>query len=404
MHPLGGLLLMVAGCAGARGARAPVERPRQSVELPPPTGTFSVGRTTFHWVDSARQEILSADPAARRELVVYLWYPSRATRGEPAPYLPDFDALLAAVGDSALGRLAGAGGLHVHARDDAPFAGGRERHPLLLFSPGFGETALAYSTILEDLASYGYVVAAIEHPFDALGADLAGGRIVPFAARAWAAATAAGPDSTIGYLTARVAVWAADSRFVLGALTRTARFPGDTQLLASHLDFARVGAYGHSLGGLATVRFCQLDRRVRACVNQDSDYRGVPFFDFGDGAPLLQPLLFIASDHSLIVAKHTPPPDARLRRQQAAQDSALNAVAGGSWRVGVETPGFTHHSFMDLPLLDAPTDSSVAVLLNLRIVRTYTRAFFDRYLRGVHATALDAATPLAADVTVERFH
>lgn len=395
---------MVAGCAGARGASAPVEISRQSVALPPPTGPFSVGRTTFRWVDSARHEILSADPAARRELVVYLWYPSRTRRGEPAPYLPDFDALRAAVGDSALGRLAGAGGLRVHARDHAPLAGGRERHPLLLFSPGFGETALAYSTVLEDLASHGYVVAAIEHPFDALGADLSDGRIVPFAARAWAAATAAGPDSTIGYLKARVAVWAADSRFVLDALARTARLPGDTQLLAPHLDLARVGAFGHSLGGMATVRLCQLDARIRACVNEDSDYRGVPLFDFGDGAPLLQPLMFIASDHSLILAKHTPPPDAKLRRQQAAQDSALNAVAGGSYRVGVETPGFTHRSFMDLPLLGAGGDSAATVLLNLRIVRTYIRAFFDRCLLGLRTTALDAARPLAADVTVERFH
>jgi predicted dienelactone hydrolase len=385
VHRLAGLALMLTGCAGAGAAGAQADISRQSLTLPPPTGPFAVGRATFRWVDSARHEVLSADPAARRELVVYVWYPSRATRREPAPYLPDFDALQTTVGDSALGRLAGAGGLRVHAREGAPLAGGREPHPLLLFSPGFGETALAYSTILEDLASHGYVVAAIEHPFDALGADLSGGRIVPFAAQAWEAASAAGPDSAIGYLKARVAVWAADSHFALDALTRTARLPGETQLLASHLDPARVGAFGHSLGGMATVRFCQLDSRIRACVNEDSDYRGVPLFDFGDGAPLLQPLMFIASDHSLILAKHTPPPNAKLQRQQAAQDSALNAVAGGSWRVGVETPGFTHKSFM-------------------RIVRTYTRAFFDRCLRGLRATALDSARPLAADVTVERFH
>ena len=352
---------------------------------------------TFRWVDSARREILSSDPAARRQIVAYLWYPSRSRRGVPlAPYLPDFAALRAAVGDSALGRLARAGRLRVHARDDAPFADEPRRHPLLIFSPGIGETALAYSTILEDLASHGYVVAALEHPFDALGADVAGGDVVPFAERAWDAATAAGADSTIGYLKSRVQVWADDSRFALDALAHGA--------IASHLDLERIGAFGHSLGGLATVRLCQLDARVRACANQDSDYRGVPLFDYGDGARLVQPFLFIASDHSLIIAKHTPPPDARLRRQQAAQDSALNAVAGGSWRVGVETPGFTHHSFMDLPLLGAPADSSAPLLLNLRIVRTYTRAFFDRCLRGVRPTALDAATPLAADVTVQRFH
>jgi hypothetical protein len=59
---------------------------------------------------------------------------------------------------------------------------------------------------------------------------------------------------------------------------------------------------------------------------------------------------------------------------------------------------------MDLPLLGATGDSAAEALLNLRIVRTYTRAFFDRCLLGLRATALDAPRPLAADVTLERFH
>jgi hypothetical protein len=38
---------------------------------------------------------------------------------------------------------------------------------------------------------------------------------------------------------------------------------------AGHLDFSRVGAFGHSFGGMAAAHACQIDRRIKACLNQD---------------------------------------------------------------------------------------------------------------------------------------
>ena len=178
----GCLLLLV-------GARPPAPDLEQAPELPPPSGPYAVGIATFRWTDSTRPEPMVSDSTARREVVVYLWYPTRSDAREPlASYIPGFRALQRAVGDSALIRLLGAsydaaaaGRLRVHAHADAPLASARTRYPLLVFSPGFGETALAYATVLDDLASHGYVVAAPEHPFDALGAMVSSNRVVPFA-------------------------------------------------------------------------------------------------------------------------------------------------------------------------------------------------------------------------------
>ena len=44
--------------------------------LPIPTGPQPVGRVSFDWVDSARLDIYAGNPEARRELVVFVWYPA----------------------------------------------------------------------------------------------------------------------------------------------------------------------------------------------------------------------------------------------------------------------------------------------------------------------------------------
>src|SRR5206468_12708618 len=63
-------------------------------ELPSPTGSLPVGRTTFFWKDSTRLETITDDPNDCRELMVSLWYPAE-WEGDmtPALYFPHFDLL-----------------------------------------------------------------------------------------------------------------------------------------------------------------------------------------------------------------------------------------------------------------------------------------------------------------------
>jgi len=44
--------------------------------LPAPTGPLRTGRMTFHWVDSARQELETSASDDKRELMVHLFYPA----------------------------------------------------------------------------------------------------------------------------------------------------------------------------------------------------------------------------------------------------------------------------------------------------------------------------------------
>ena len=67
--------------------------------------------------------------------------------------------------------------LKVHAIDNAKVSAAAKNFPLLVFSPGFDESSLTYASTLEDLASHGYVIAAIDHPYDATCVTLPDGRL-----------------------------------------------------------------------------------------------------------------------------------------------------------------------------------------------------------------------------------
>src|SRR5947209_7747606 len=52
----------------------------QPLELPIPTGPFAVGRAIYDWTDAAQLDTLAPVPGTKRELLVWIWYPSAAGR------------------------------------------------------------------------------------------------------------------------------------------------------------------------------------------------------------------------------------------------------------------------------------------------------------------------------------
>src|SRR5215831_2355252 len=67
-------LLAVIG-VGALLAALSLER-RSEITLPEPTGPFAVGRSIYDWTDDATVDALAPVPGARRELLVWIWYPA----------------------------------------------------------------------------------------------------------------------------------------------------------------------------------------------------------------------------------------------------------------------------------------------------------------------------------------
>ncbi|HJS91490.1 MAG TPA: hypothetical protein VJ738_16105 [Steroidobacteraceae bacterium] len=145
--------------------------PLSAAEQPPSTfgpdapalaalGPDSVGVETLTLTQRAQTDVLAYDPATHRApkrdrtLVIDIWYPARAEAGAPR-------ALYSAAFPSEPPAPRAHFTVPGIAVRDAPFSGGP--YPLVIVSHGYSNTPAAMTWITENLASKGYVVAAIHH-------------------------------------------------------------------------------------------------------------------------------------------------------------------------------------------------------------------------------------------------
>ena len=381
-------------------------------ELPRPTGALAVGRVTLHMSDRTRHEPVSLGGGSR-ELMVDIWYPAEPGEGIPAPYLDPRSFSDAASADRLRGLLRGAyddirkGRVRTHARQRAPFARSVRRVPLLIFSHGGGEARETYSGQLEDLASHGFAVAAISHTHEAVLTILPDGRHIRLAPGRWPRPTKsaiAGLPPSEEANQDRLQWWANDISFVIEELANINSARQPVWPFAGRLDVERIGAFGHSAGGQAAAHACQIEPRLRACLNQDGLSAFAPYYLDGRGWGMNQRFMLIVrnapreqpSDEEL-AAMHMTREQAQqlLDKLDARQEASLRRTGGGAYRVLMDAANTTHADFGDLPFLQSATAREAEARAQiLESVRTLTRAFFDKALKGLRPPLLEAGAAL----------
>jgi len=394
------------------------------IDLSRPSGPYAVGRASYDWVDSTRPETLSKTPNTPREIVVDVWYPAAMPQPgvHAAPYFPNAEKInqspYAQAERRELGNLwptIASGSVHAHTYENAPVASAPPRFPLLIFSHAIGSEPYLYAHQIEDLVSHGFIVATIHHTYEVGVAVFTDGRMVPFSEENFRRSRVNGVEDISNerkWENERFDVWAGDMRFTLDEITRLNTTPLSKAPFAGRVDLARVGVFGHSFGGIAVGRACELDQRFKACLNQDGAGDDGPLQLYEGGHLPTQPFMFLRSP------RPGPPSDEELRAMQmtrkqfeqdraetlAALDKRLQSCSGGAYQVWIETPGFRHNSFGDLNLLRADDAQETAkALKSLRVVEAYTRAFFDKYLKGASDTLLDRGPAKDSDVKIKRY-
>jgi len=364
----------------------------QDLSLPLPGGPYAVGTTRLVLVDGERPEEFTADPGDRREIPVRAWYPSdRAGNLPDAPYYEGGDRIV-----SRFGYPPALADLETHSAFDIPVSSKKQAFPVVLFNHGWGEHAVQNTVLMEELASRGYVVFSITHPYEAKfwvypdGSlrflDMQSPRFIGISAeqnrpgmvglfQEMFTTRGAGAQEDLFRRTVEAMpimlgesprMWAADIGFFIDRLDSLNR--NETHF-KDKLDLDKIGVMGMSMGGIAAGQACIGDRRIKAALNID----GGLFGDLPDTV-ITQPTMFMGS------------------RRFSGYDSVFAAHVSGDTYV-VTIPEADHYDFSDFTLINRnhPMMGSVEGTRMLEIVNAYSVAFLDFYLKGRESDLLKGA-------------
>jgi predicted dienelactone hydrolase len=169
--------------------------------------------------------------------------------------------------------------------------------------------------------------------------------------------------------------WVDDTAFALDALASLPAGSIGARLVA-RIDMARVGAFGHSMGGVTSAQFCVEDARCKASLNLD----GIPQYGQMIDRQARRPFLMVYS--------------ARPGRA-GASDAVYRQSTAPYYRVDVRDT--KHLEFSDMPLWGGPLRDrgafgAMAPTRATEITRAIVREFFDQELLGRPSTLLKGAS------------
>lgn len=250
------------------------------ITLPSPTGEYGVGTCQWPLVDTSRTEvILKNSPTKYRELMLQLWYPiAKETVGIPTEYMDRISATFIANEITDLNpdfRLL----IKTNSIPEAPFANNESNYPVLIFSPGYKATYLLYQSFFEDLASHGYIVVAINHPY------ISGITVFPDN-HYYPPYT---PKNEDKFIEDNFQTVITDIKFVIDQLKlinldKKHDFYGK-------FDLTRIGCFGHSLGGAASVQACINYPEIKAAIDIDGSMYGKEY-----SKPHSKPIMLINNE------------------------------------------------------------------------------------------------------------
>ncbi|SFJ17400.1 Platelet-activating factor acetylhydrolase, isoform II [Paenibacillus sp. UNC496MF] len=384
-------------------------------DLPKPTGNYKVGVKELHFVDEKREDSFLDKSPKQRELMVKLYYPAEENSSKSyEPYLqPELVSLFASffhVPSFVLGHL---GLVKTDTMADIPISEKQKNYPIVLFSHGAGTSMAVHTSQYEDLASHGYIVAAIDHAY------VSAGTVFPDH-------TVSAMEATTDFHIAEPAeiitqIMAVDVSFVIDQLnglndgngTKNNSFKGK-------LDLGHIGVIGHSVGGASAYNLAIHEKRVKAAVNLDGAVYLTP-----ENEASIAPFLMLANDKNHIqqITKRKPLIQDLEEVTPEEQEKLISTSVYGTRKAYLEAynkaqknsigltnvlqtsgnlftiKGSDHMKFTDIGLfigsnklrnmigIGGDTDPARCLV----ITEALTLAFFDQHLKGV---TQDTLSPL----------
>ena len=370
--------------------------------LPKPTGPYAVGSRYFYLIDKDRPDLISPDPHDYRAISIQVWYPAEPGPGNQLILLSDRKLIEGYVQEGALDTtiLTEWAMEPTHSFLKAKPAKTKTPYPVILYSSSGVMNANTF--LSEELASHGYVVFSIGHPYwcefyyDAEGKTTPLDKNNEYYKKLWqeegslsvikikseitlAKTLEDRPDlykrlnQAMPTEASDLRLWGEDIGFVIDQLkdmnSKTGFFKGA-------LDENRIGLMGYSKGGAAAGQYClTADDRCKAGINLGG-------FMFGDIVEknLKKPFLIMT---------HIEPwapngfPIGELFFKRAESSAYMVAIKDA-----------LHGNFCDMTLakkyfklegIIGPIEGEKC----LKIIEYYVRAFFDKYVKGVPGAVIE---------------
>lgn len=350
------------------------------VELPAVTGKYGVGTVVLPMVDPGRPgEYADGSSSKYREFMTQIWYPAnRGVEGVKSAYADETTTAywLKNVTLPEMDNKDIRFQIKTHAVIGAQVAAYRERFPVVIFSPGLGMSYFLYQSIIEDLASHGYIVVAVNSPNSAL-TSFPDGHI--------RVATDTEDEAIITKYNQEAAD---DLTFVakhLRELDNNSSLP-----LAGRIAFNRIGCFGHSAGGAASIQAGIQASQVAAAIDLDGSAWGEDY-----KKPISKPMMIVSSSfHSV---------------EDKTLDTTWKNLSKGSYKV--EVYDTAHLSFSDYILImrsmgiyqsgDGDDPNPMDATWAIQITRDLVRTFFDTNLKYDNPSKINKIGKKYQEVKIE---
>jgi dienelactone hydrolase len=341
--------------------------------VPAPTGPYAIGTIDRYLIDHSRKEVL-ADINGPRELMIQIWYPARRSLDRNP-------------GSSFLARLRQSIALHDSRPQvglEMPISTAQTAYPVIIYSPSWHGQRGQNAFQIEELASHGYIVIGIDHPYGSRIVVFPDGRVAKAQLVEFRDLTS---DQSLQrsnlYIEKQLNVRVQDVEFLVNQLERMdSTKSGD--FFSGHLDLNRMGILGYSFGGAVASEVCWMDKRIRAGIDLDGS-----IFGQVTEAGVSQPFMFMTETIKPPTTSRLTSKNPIVRREAEDELQDYNAEISsirtyGGYFIGID--GTQHVDFTSPP--ESPTlryylrdSGSISAFRAMAIVNAYTLAFFDRYLK-----------------------
>ncbi|MBT8378786.1 MAG: hypothetical protein KJN64_06135 [Ignavibacteria bacterium] len=320
-----------------------------SVKLMKPTGKFSVGTIVYEWTDDTRELQYSSHIGDKRTIIVQIWYPAVIDSGDViAPYSALSNDYKNVKSNSYL---------------RPSFTTELKSAPLIFISPGRGTERYLYSTLTEDLASHGFIVASIDMPEIGYTIYKDGLVVKPSSKYKPPKGMMSGPYEKVDeFFEKPTAMGNQDLNL---ALKKVAEL-NDSDInnrFTNRINLQNIGIFGHSLGGRIAGEFASKKENVRAYISME----GIPPRKVRFNGEISIPIVMLCSSGTLPYA---------IENYNNLTNNRSNTV------YMIELKDFGHNSVTDNPYIypsyfNYVIDASEGLRISRQLVTDYFRFYLN---------------------------